>query len=77
MLSGTRAFVRRLEFHARGDSQFEPSSPADEAPTDLNRIASELGSLTTAFDQYVTREIRTQMHSPEEEFRKNERSTTT
>ena len=58
--------------YMRGYGQISP-----EATTDLNRIASELVSLTTEFDQYVTREIRSRVHSPEEEFSKNERNTTT
>jgi hypothetical protein len=49
-------------------------SPA--AATDLNRIALELMSLTTEFDDYVTSEIRGRTQSPEEELSKTERGDT-
>jgi hypothetical protein len=58
--------------YMRGYGQISP-----EVTRELNRIASELVNLTTESDRYVTRETRTQMHSPEEEFSKNERNTTT
>jgi len=46
------------------------------AATDLNRIASELMSLATQFDDYVTSEICGQTQSPEEELSKTERDDT-
>jgi hypothetical protein len=57
--------------YMRGYGQMSPA-----AATDLNRIALELVSLTTEFDQYVTSEIRARTESPEEEFSKKERDDT-
>ena len=57
--------------YMRGYGEISPS-----AATDLNRIASELMSLTTEFDDYVTSEILGRMQAPEEELSKTERDDT-
>lgn len=46
------------------------------AATELNRIALELMSLATQFDDYVTSETRGRAQSPEEELSKTERDDT-
>ncbi len=46
------------------------------AATELTRIASELVSLTTEFDRYVTSEISARMESAEEKFGEIERDDT-
>lgn len=57
--------------YMRGYGQISPA-----AATDLNRIASELMSLTTEFDHYVTSEIHGRTQAAEKELGKTERDDT-